>query len=57
MMVVGLSLVLWLFELIWFSIEECLYKENVGVLREMLLKFFQNPCFCLGHNLAITNPN
>ena len=27
-----------------------MYKENIGVLREMLSKFFQNPCFFLGHH-------
>ena len=42
---------------LWSIIEECLYKENVGVLGEMLSKIFQNPRFCLGHNLAITHPN
>ena len=53
-MVVGLSSVLWLSS----SIEECLYKENVGVLGEMMLNFFfKNPRFCLGHNLAITYLN
>ena len=52
----GLKLVLiviWL----WSSIEKFLYKENVGVLGEMLSKNFQNPCFCFGHNLAISYPN
>ena len=27
-----------------------MYKENVGVLGEMLSKIFQNPRFCLGHH-------
>ena len=34
-----------------------MYKGNVGVLGEMLSNFFQNPCFCFGHNLAISHPN
>ena len=37
--------------------EEFLYKENVGVLGEILSNFFQNSCFCFGHNLVITHPN
>ena len=37
--------------------EEFLYKGNVGVLGETLSKFFQNPCFLFGHNMAITHPN
>ena len=35
---------------LWSSIEECLYKENVGVLRKILSKFKENPCFCFGHH-------
>ena len=46
-----------LFDWLWSSNKEFLYKENVGFLGEMLSKFFQNPCFCFGHNLAITHPN
>ena len=34
-----------------------MYKGNVGVLGEMLSKLFQNPHFCLSHNLTITHPN
>ena len=51
----GLKLVL--IDWLWSSIEEFLSKENVGVLGEMLLNFFQNPCFCFGHNLTISHPN
>ena len=43
--------------MIRIGFEEILYKGNVGVLREMLSKIFQNPCSCFGHNLAITHPN
>ena len=62
MMVVDLSLVIsaqlygclsWL----WSSIEEYLYKENIGVLGEMLSKNFQNPCYFFSYNLVITHPN
>ena len=42
--------VLKLFKLVWSSIEECLYKGNVGVLGEMLSKIFKNPRFSLGHH-------
>ena len=38
------------FSLIRIDFEEFLYKGNVGVVGEMLSKFFQNPCFCFGHN-------
>ena len=34
-----------------------MFKGNVGVLGEMLSKLFQNPCFCFGHDLAISHPN
>ena len=37
------------FSLIRIGFEEFLCKGNVGVLGEMLSKFFQNPCFCFGH--------
>ena len=37
--------------------EEFLYKENVGVLGEMLSKNFQNSCFCFGYKLVIVHPN
>ena len=43
--------------MVWIGVEEFLYKGNFGFLGEMLLKFFQNPCFCFFHNLAITHPN
>ena len=42
---------------VWIGFEEFLYKGIVGVLGEMLSNFFQNPCFCFGHNLAITWPS
>ena len=45
------------FSLIRIGFEEFLYKGNVGVLGEMLSHFFQNPCFCFGHNLTIAHPN
>ena len=41
-----------LFDSLWSSNEEFLYKENVGFLGEMLSKFSQNPCFCFGHHLS-----
>ena len=44
--VVVLKFLSWL----WSSIEECLYKGNVGALGEMLSKIFQNPHFFLGHH-------
>ena len=61
----SLFVLLFLFVLSWFlllfglcsSNEEIMYKGNVGVLGEMLSKSFQNPCFCFGHNLAISHPN
>ena len=34
-----------------------IYIKGIFVLGEMLSKFLQNPCFCFGHNLAITHPN
>ena len=40
----------------WSPIEEFFYKENVGVLGEMMSKFFRNPCFYFGHNMAISHP-
>ena len=46
-----------LFDWLWSSNEEFLYKGNVGFLREMVSKFFQNSCFCFGHNLNITYQN
>ena len=49
--------VLVLIDWLWSSIEEFLYKENVGVLGEMLSNFFQNSCLCFGHNLVISHPN
>ena len=41
----------WLFDWLWSSNEEFLYKENVGFLVEMLSKFSQNLYFCFGHNI------
>ena len=45
------------FALTMIGFKEFLYKGNVRVLGEMLSKFFQNPCFCFGHNLVIAYPN
>ena len=42
---------------VWIVVEEFLYKGNVGFLGEIVVKIFQIPCFCFGHNLAITHPN
>ena len=38
---------------VWISVEEFLYKENVGFLGEMLSKFSKTHVFVL----AITHPN
>ena len=40
----------WLFDWLWSSNKEFLYKGNVGFLGEMLSKFSQNSCFCFGHH-------
>ena len=34
-----------------------MYKGNVGGSRGDAVKIFQNPCFCFGHNLAISYLN
>ena len=41
-----------LFDWLWSSNEEFLYKGNVGFLGEMLSKFSQNPYFSFGHHLS-----
>ena len=55
-----LSFVLFFVDLIlfWFGLEwsmdkdqKCV-KKHVGILRDLLSNFFQNPCFCFGHILA-----
>ena len=43
--------------MVWISVEEFLYKENVGFLGEMLSKFSKTHILFFGHNLSITYLN
>ena len=43
--------------MVWISVEEFLYKGNVGFLGEMLSKFSKTHVFFFCYNLAITHPN
>ena len=43
--------------LVWIGFEECLYKENVGLSKEMLSKICQNPCSCFSYRLSYNHPN
>ena len=47
----------WLFSLVVVLNGGKICIEKMLGFKRDVVRFFLNPCFCFGHNLAITHPN